>query len=280
MITMNRRNFITGLAATTVATRFASETKAALADSRPLGIQLYTLRNEMQEDFEGTLARVAELGFKEVEVFNLYGRTAKQVRAIHDRHGLVAPSTHTLIKPLKENLPALLDDCQTLGHRYLTVAFLMPNERKTLDDYRGHIETLQRASEECHKAGVQLAYHNHDFEFVPIDGQVPYDMLIANTTAEQLVLELDLYWISKAGHEPLAYLAKDPSRYPLVHVKDMAKSEAQEDTEVGSGVIDFKSIFASDAASGIQHLLVEQDTIKGDRWKSVETSLRGLRRAL
>ena len=234
-MTMNRRNFITALAATTVASRLTPHVSAATADAQPLGIQLYTLRSELQQDFEGTLARVAELGFKEIEHFSIAGHAAKEVRAMQDRHGLVAPSIHTLIKPLKDNLPALLDDCHTLGNRYLTVAFLLPNERKTLDHYRDHIETMENAAEECKKADVQLAYHNHDFEFIPIDGQVPYDMLMAHTTGEQVALELDLYWISKAGLDPLTYLAKDPARFPLVHVKDMADNAAQAFTEVGTG---------------------------------------------
>ena len=113
-----------------------------------------------------------------------------------------------------------------------------------------------------------------------LDGTVPYDILFNDTSASEVAFELDLYWVSKADVDPLSYLAKDPMRFPLVHVKDMANSDQQEFTEVGTGTIDFKTIFASPHSRGMRHLFVEQDTIKGDRWQSIKTSLAGLQNAL
>ncbi len=276
-MTFDRRRFLTSVLAGSALAALGSPVGARKA--RPLGLQLYTLRSELAKDFEGTLARVAELGFEEVELFNLFGHSATEVRAMLDRCGLVAPSTHTLMKPLRDHLSRLIDECHTLGHRYLVVAFLLPDER-SLDHYRRHLDVLRTAAPICRAAGLRLGYHNHDFEFTSVAGIVPYDLIMDSTTSEELVLELDLYWVSKAGVDPLSTVHRAPERFPMVHVKDMANTAEREFIEVGSGVIDFAKILRAPEARSIEHYYVEQDTIVGPIWKSVEKSLAGLRTAL
>lgn len=282
---LDRRHLLVSIAAGGAALGLPSSLRAGFAggpadSKRPLGLQLYTLRRELSEDYARTLNRVAELGFSEVELFNLGSHSAKEVRGMLDDAGLVAPSGHTLLQPIETKLDQLIDDAKTLGHEYLVLAFLLPNQRRSLDDYRRLVDTLQKSAAACRAAGLQLAYHNHDFEFVPIDGVVPFDLLFQGTTRDELVLELDLYWVSKAGHDPLEVLGKDPSRFPLVHVKDMDATEARGFTEVGTGAIDFEAILGDPRSAGVQHLYVEQDVIQGDAWESVSTSLQGLRAAL
>lgn len=254
--------------------------RGSAADDRPLGLQLYTLRRELAQDYEGTLHRVAELGFTEVELFNLGPHTASEVRAMLDGAGLKAPSGHTLLQPLVNDLDAAIGDAKVLGHRYLVLAYLLPNQRQSLDDYRRLVEVLEETAAACRQADLQLAYHNHDFEFVPMEGTIPFDLLRSGTSAEDLVFELDLYWATKAGQDPLTLLASDPKRFPLVHVKDMDDTEAQGFTEVGTGILDFAGILNDPSASGIRHFYVEQDVIRGDAWASVTQSLSGLRTAL
>ena len=284
-MTIDRRSLLLSLAAGGAALGLPGEvrglTRARPAEAdRPLGLQLYTLRRELAADYEGTLNRVAELGFREVELFSLGTHSAKEVRRMLDDAGLVAPSGHTLLQPIQDDLERLVEDAKTLGHRYLVLAFLLPNQRRSLDDYRRLVDVLKQAATVCAQADLGLTYHNHDFEFVPLEGTVPYDLLLEGTSSEELTLELDLYWTTKAGRDPLEILGTEPSRFPMVHVKDMDDSEARGFTEVGTGVIDFAGILQDPRASGIQHLYVEQDVIRGDAWQSVETSLGGLRRAL
>jgi sugar phosphate isomerase/epimerase len=224
-----------------------------------IGLQLYTLRNEMGKDLPGTLAQVAGIGYKEVEFAGYFNRPPQEIRALLDKHGLTAPSAHVPLNAVEKEMDKTIEAAKVVGHRYLVCPFLMPNDRRTIDDYKRHAATFNRAGEACKKAGIQFAYHNHDFEFMPLGGQMPFDVLLAATDAKLVQIELDLYWIVKAGQDPLAYFAKHPGRFPLVHVKDMADTPQKNFTEVGRGTIDFKKIFARAGQAGIKHYFVEQD---------------------
>jgi sugar phosphate isomerase/epimerase len=237
-----------------------------------IGLQLYTVRRELEKDFEGSLQRVAALGYKEVEFAGYYNRTPQRVKAILDKNGLTAPSAHTQLQGLRQNLDQLLDAAHTVGHRYLVLAYLNADERKTLDDYKGVIDTLNKAGETCQKAGVQLAYHNHDFEFVPAGGVVPYDLMLKETDPKLVKMELDLYWITKAGQSAAKYFAANPGRFALVHVKDMDNTPKKFFTEVGRGVIDFKQLLPQAKKAGVKHFFVEQDETPGSPFDSIKIS--------
>jgi sugar phosphate isomerase/epimerase len=237
-----------------------------------IGLQLYTVRRELEKDFEGALQRVAALGYKEVEFAGYYNRTPQQVKAILDKNNLTAPSAHTQLPGLRGSLDQLLEAAHTVGHRYLVLAYLNANERQSLDDYKGVIETLNKAGETCQKAGVQLAYHNHDFEFVPTGGVVPYDLMLKETDPKLVKMELDLYWITKAGQSPAKYFAANPGRFALVHVKDMDNTPKKFFTEVGRGVIDFKQLLPQAQRAGVKHFFVEQDETPGSPFDSIKIS--------
>jgi sugar phosphate isomerase/epimerase len=224
-----------------------------------IGLQLYTLRNEMAKDLPGTLAQVAAVGYKEVEFAGYFNRPAQEIRALLDKHGLSAPAAHVPLAAVEKGLDKAIEEAKVVGHRYLVCPYLDARDRKTIDDYRRHAATFNRAGEACKKAGIQFAYHNHDFEFVQLDGQMPFDVLLAATDPKLVQIELDLYWIVKAGQDPLAYFAKHPGRFPLVHVKDMAATPQKGFSEVGRGTIDFKKIFVRSKQAGIKHYFVEQD---------------------
>ena len=240
-----------------------------------IGLQLYTLRTQMAKDSSATLAKVAELGFREVEFAGYHDHSPAAVRRMLDANGLSAPAAHTLIGPLENDLDRLIDECLEIGHRYLVMAYLLPNQRE-LRLYDRHVDVLLRAGERCRAAGLRLAYHNHDFEFVAADGVVPFDLLLERVPAELMAMELDLYWIQKAGADPFAYFAKAPGRFELFHVKDMQRSTGGF-TEVGSGTVPFTEIYARAEQAGVRHSFVEQDIISGDPWVSLQKSIACLR---
>jgi len=243
-----------------------------------VGLQLYTVREQLAADFDGTLARVAALGFREVEFAGYHGRAAAQVRAALRRHRLLAPSAHVTTAELRGNLESVIEAARLVGHRYLVCGYVPAEERRSLDDYRRLVELLNRAGERTRRARIQLCYHNHDFEFEKLDGQTPYDLLLARTDARLVKAQLDLYWIAKAGRSPLDYFAKHPGRFPSLHVKDMDATPRRSFTEVGRGVIDFKNIFAAAARAGVKHYFVEQDETPGSPFDSVKISLDYLKR--
>jgi sugar phosphate isomerase/epimerase len=239
-----------------------------------LGVQLYTVRTLLATDFDGTMERVAKIGYKEVEFAGYYDRTPGALRRQLDSLGLAAPSAHVGLEDLGENWGRTLDAAETLGHDYLVVAWLDEKDRATLDALRGTIDKFNRAGEEALKRGIGFAYHNHDFEFTPIAGRLPYDILLAECDPEHVKFEMDLYWITKGGQDPVAYFEKYPGRFPMVHVKDMAAGPKMVD--VGKGQINWARIFSKHDDAGIQHFFVEHDE-PADPMASIAESYRYLR---
>jgi len=250
-----------------------------LAPSRKLdrvGLQLYTVRDRMAKDVDGTLAEVAAAGYREVEFAGYFGKSPQEIRAMLDRHGLDAPSGHISLTPAEQWRRAL-DGAHVVGHRYLVVAYIPAEARKTLDDWKRAAENFNRAAAEAKAAGVQFAYHNHDFEFAPVQGRLGYDVLLAETDPKLVQLEMDLYWITKGGQDPLAYFARYPGRFPMVHVKDSMGPPENKMADVGAGTIDFKKIFAQRDQAGIRHFFVEHDQ-PADALASIKASCDYLKR--
>ncbi|HEX9704091.1 MAG TPA: sugar phosphate isomerase/epimerase [Gemmatimonadales bacterium] len=270
---MDRRAFVQWCASGLAASRLPLPPRI---DKLPaIGLQLYTVRSLLQQDFEGTIARVAQIGYREVEFAGTFGRTARDVRALLDRHGLRAPATHVSKDALERESQRILDDSATIGHRFVCVAWVPQEERRTLDDWKRIAAAFNGIGERCRAAGFQFAYHNHDFEFEPLEGRIPYDVLLAETDRQLVQLELDLYWITKGGADPFAYFAREPGRFPLVHVKDSAGPPEHRMVDVGSGTIDFRRIFAQRQA-GIRHFFVEHDQ-PADPLASIRASFEHLK---
>jgi sugar phosphate isomerase/epimerase len=223
-----------------------------------IGIQLYTVRDQMKADFEGTLAHIAQIGYKEVEFAGYFDHTPADVKAILDRHGLAAPSTHIGLGEIDDWKKAL-DTAKAVGHEYVVVPWVPQEKRMTLDGWKNVASVFNRAAQMAKDAGLQFAYHNHDFEFPKMDGQVPYDVLLQSTDPKLVQLEIDLYWITKGGQDPLTYFARWPGRIPLVHVKDGGAAPEYKMADVGQGKIDWKRIFAKRDQAGIKHFFVEHD---------------------
>ena len=226
----------------------------------PIGVQLYSVRDEMQRDMSATLAQVARIGYKEVEFAGYFGRSPEEVRAMLAQYGLSSPSAHIPLDAMRADPAAVAASAKTIGHEYVVVPYLPEEARRTLADWHGIARTLNDLGGQMSRAGLKLAYHSHDFEFAPIEGTVPYDILVGETDPALVKLEIDLYWATKAGQDPVAWFARQPGRFPLVHVKDSRGAPNNEMAPVGSGTIDWKRIFAHRAEAGIQHYIVEHDT--------------------
>jgi sugar phosphate isomerase/epimerase len=265
---MDRRAFLgTVTAATLLGKRFglaAENHKIA-----KVGLQLYTVRDLMKTDFEGTLKKVAEVGYKEVEFAGYFDHSPKQVRETLDKLGLVSPSAHFGYEFLGDQWQGVLESGHTLGQQFIVCASVEESMRKSLDDWKRVAAAFNRAGEAAKKAGIQFAYHNHSFEFAPLDGKLPYDLLLQDTDANLVKMEMDLYWAVNAGVDPVAYFDKNPGRFPLVHVKGRAKDGSM--TEVAAdNSIDWKRLFADEKA-GIRHYFVENDHPK-DALQSIRAS--------
>ncbi len=222
------------------------------------GVQLYTLRTLLEDDFPGTLRQVAEIGYDEVEFAGLYERDPADIRTLLDEIGLRAPSGHVPLEAMQNDLDGTIEAAKTLGHEYLVVPYLTEDQRSSLDTYRALADTFNDLGARCQEAGLRFGYHNHDFEFETFGGEEPaYDVLLENTDPDLVSFELDLYWIAKAGRDPLDYFERYAGRFPLFHVKDMAEDGSLAD--VGSGTIDFARIFAQAEKAGLEHAFVEHD---------------------
>ena len=277
---MNRRSFLETMTVFGAGCMAPRAPRTAIPPDQPklerldrIGLQLYTIRGAMAKDFDGSLARVAEIGYREVEFAGYFGRSPQQVRAVLERLGLDAPAAHVPLEALRDDWERTLEAARTIGHRYLVVPWI-PAETRTSAGYRAVADLFNRAGEAARRAGLGFAYHNHDFEFVPVDGRLPYDLLLAETDPSLVKMELDLYWIGKGGRDPLDYFARHPGRFPMVHVKDA--DAAGRMVDVGRGRIDFGRIFARREQAGIRHFFVEHDD-PAEPFDSIRASYEHLR---
>lgn len=291
---MNRRTFLETSIAAGVLASLPARSFAATHDIKKVGVQLYTVRDDMKKDFTGTIAKVAAIGYKEVEFAGYFDHKPADVRAILDKDGLTAPSCHVSYDVVENKWPETIDAAKTVGHSYIVCPWVEEKLRKSPDGWKKVAEAFNKAGEASAKAGIQFGYHNHTFEFAPdpnLGGKLPYDYLLDNTDPKFVVMEMDLCWITVTGNDPVAYFKKYPGRFPLVHVKDVKEIpkvtpgkadeflntdfETNVMTAVGSGVIDWKRIFSYSDLAGIKHYFVEHDAPK-DAFASITASYKYL----
>lgn len=259
---MKRRTFLNGAAALATypwlsACGGGNEPMTTGSSLERIGVQLYTVRDRMAEDVPGTLEQIAGIGYDEVEFAGYFDHSPAEIRSMLDANGLVSPSSHVSLADIRNTPDQLLESARTIGNRYVVLAWLSPEDRGTLDAYRQHIELVAGFAEQCDQAGLQFCWHNHDFEFIELEGQVPMDMILGQTDPELVQVELDFYWTAVAGVDPLSYFERHPGRFPLCHVKDMAADGSIAD--VGDGTIDFARLFAASELAGLKHYFVERD---------------------
>jgi sugar phosphate isomerase/epimerase len=252
----------------------------------PIGLQLFTVRDQLQKDFDGTLKRVAAAGYQEVEMAGFYNRSAKQVLASLHAAGLRCPSAHYPMMELMTGLDEKISYAKELGLHYMICAFPWvadPSRFKsagsnpmaqvmalanglTLDDWKWNADQLNKIGAQTRKAGIQLGYHNHDVGFKKFNGVMGYDEILHRTDPKLVTLELDCGWMEVAGHNPAVYLRKYPTRYSMLHVKDelnlshpTTSLTGSSATELGRGKIDYRPIFEAAKHCDITHYFVEQE---------------------
>lgn len=242
---------------------------------KKIGVQLYTVRSEMEQDFEGTLRRIAALGYDEIEFAGLFNRDPKEVRDLVRKLGMKIVSSHINSERLNSDPASAIEETKSLGAQYMVLAWFPPEQRKTLEQWKTWVTLINRVGKMCKQKGIQFLYHNHNFEFEPVDGVEPFDLLLKTVDRRYVKFELDLYWLKLAGREPERLFLKYSKGFPLSHVKDMNKTE-QKMVDVGDGRINFADIFKQSKTSGMQHYFVEHDETKAP-FETLERSIKYLR---
>jgi sugar phosphate isomerase/epimerase len=262
-----------------------------------IGLQLYTLRSEIAKDTSATIAKVAEIGYSSVEVFGyadgkFFGHSPEDFIGIIKKNNLKTPSGHYMMldyfnKGDQDQLKKTVSDAATMGHDFFVIPYLTDPMHTSLDDYKKIAEKINKAAVEVKNAGMKLAYHNHNFEFKDWgEGKTGFEIFVKETDPLLVSFEMDMYWVTRAGLDPIKLIKENPQRIKLWHIKDMAeKKDAsfetggdQAFTEVGSGIINYKEIFKYKKESGMEYFFVEQDQIKMPAYESIAKSLEYIKK--
>ena len=288
---INRRKFLQNTGALALGSLTVANQTSAMSFFNtavapiPAGIQLYTVTSKIDADLDGTLKKIAEIGYKELESAftrkgGYYGLKPKEFAAKAKGYGMTwrahhcggapfkmpagaappvgadgKPMVFPPMKNLKDNFQEVVDECAEGGVNYL-VCSSTPID--TLDEVKKSMETLVKTGEACKKVGITFAFHNHVKEFEKVEGQLPYEMFLTQISTDILKMELDLAWVTKSGTDPLELFKKNPGRFPLWHVKDLSRI-TQRPVEVGAGYVDLKRVFADASTAGLKYFFVEQD---------------------
>ena len=300
---MQRRQFIgDSVKASASALLFSSEVFKALPLLEKIGIQFFSLPKMLDSDMSGALEMLSKIGYKEVELYGPYpfsspsaiehwnavtpslgfkgsgyfGHSANEMKKRLLENGLSVPSIHTDLDTLQTRMNKLGEAAQVLGNTYVVLPSIPADHRKTLDDYKKMAEAFNKIGESAKKEGVKFAYHNHGYGWKEIDGQIPLELIFANTDPSLVFFEMDIFWTTAAGADPVTLLGKYKNRYPLMHVKDMKqKMHFSGDggdskqwielfpymTTAGNGVLNVKSIITKAKENGVKHFIVEQDMV-------------------
>lgn len=225
-----------------------------------IGLALYTVRDLTSRDYERTLRQVAEIGYRDVDMY-IYDarREPAETRAMLDRAGLACPSARVATPTLYRGWDRFLDAANTLGARWITLANVSYEERLRLRDWQELADVLNTAGDAARRRGLSLCYHNHSFELESLQGRIPLDLLLSSTDPELLKLQMDVYWMTRGGRNPATEIRRLGSRVATLHLKDMDATPARGITSVGRGTIDFKAVLAAAADVKVAHSFVEED---------------------
>lgn len=248
----------------------------------PVGLQLYSVRNEMEKNFKGTLREVSEMGYDGVEFAGLFGKDPAEVRELLKKYSLVPVSAHVPLAEMTADTDKVINDYKTIGCKYIAVPYMEEQYRPGTPAFPDTIKTIKELGKKFREAGMTLLYHNHDFEFVKIDGKYGLDILYDSVPAGYLQTELDTCWVNVGGADPVEYIEKYSGRAPVVHLKDFVMKgkkkpeklyaligidDNEEQTEndsfsfkpIGYGVQDMPAIIKASEKAGAEWLIVEQD---------------------
>ena len=248
---------------------------ASLNFKKEIGIQLWTLKDLIQDDLNATLEAIGKMGYTSIETYgfdgNFFGIPSKEFQSLCSGFGLRVHSTHTNITD--KNAAFLAEKAATAGLEYLIMPSMMGRPENTIDDFKRTAHEMNLIGETCRQFNLSFGYHNHEFEFRPLEGTLPYNVLLSETNPDFVGFQLDTYWIVKAGYDPLLYFQKHPGRFSTWHIKDLGNDG--ESCIIGNGKIDFRALMAQAEKAGLNRIFVEQENFsEGSPLYCVEQSLR------
>ncbi|MFL5739546.1 MAG: sugar phosphate isomerase/epimerase family protein [Flavisolibacter sp.] len=269
-----RREFIklsaalgSGLLLTSVAGQLGCTASKLNSINSNFGLQLWTLRDDLPKDPKGVLTQVASFGYKQIEGFEgpqgiFWGMSNKDFKKLMDSLNMKIVSSHC---DINKDFDRKAAEAAEIGMDYLICPYLGP--QKKMDDFKKFADTFNQRGETCKKNGIRFAYHNHDYGFIPLEGQLPQDVLMQNTNKDLVDFEMDIYWVVTAGQDPIAWFNKYPDRFKLCHIKDRKKNAAPSERDVsvdlGTGSIDFPKILKAGTDKGLSYYIVEQEAYEG-----------------
>ncbi len=281
---INRRTFLTQAGLVSAGVLIKPDLLNAAISSNQIGIQLYSLRDQLPKDVKGVIAKVAKAGYKEVETFGFdkktgyWGLSSKEFSTLLKANGLSTPSGHYGLNEFfgsgkTDDLKAYIDVAHVTGQSYIVVPSLAEEFIKTAEDFKTVAEKMNKAAGICKSEGLKLGYHNHNFEWKPEGGTTFYQTLLKYTDPALVHMEMDVYWVVRAGQDPIEIFKNHPGRFFAVHVKDRDKTDTDKNTEIGKGSIDFKKILPKAKAAGVKHFIMEQENFTNiDPYKSITES--------
>jgi len=280
----SRRTFLQTAGALTAAACVGSRFSTADPPHVPVGLQLYSVREQLPKDFDGVLHQLASIGIKEVEAAGSFKKTAAEFRHSMDAAGLRCVSTHHALLELRPKLDQWIEYGHTLGLEYIICSWAGVHRNAaskgemTLDDWRYAADEFNKIGEKVKAAGMTFGYHNHFVEFGTEGGVVFYDELLKRADPRYVVFEMDCGWVVAGGHNPIDYLSKTPERFPLLHVKDLVKQPdgKYKNVVMGHGPIDYKPILQ--AATGLKHYFIEQEEFSGDPMSNLREDVEYMRK--
>jgi sugar phosphate isomerase/epimerase len=261
-MTTNRRDFIRTSSMLAAGSILLPSFTLAESKMKP-GLQVYSMRNQLKDDFEGTMEYIAKVGYKHIEGYGLGtdGKFLGKISASHYKKviadlGMELKATHCSYTSA-DKAGKMVDAAKETGMEYMIVPHTPNNVRKTADGWKEVAENYNKIGELCKEVGIKFGYHNHDFEFEELDGIIPQELLIESTDASLVHFEIDLFWATKGGYDPLKLLKKYPGRIPLFHVKDATPE--LEGCTIGEGIIDFKALFTAGRADAVEYYFIEDE---------------------
>jgi sugar phosphate isomerase/epimerase len=249
-----------------------------------VGLQLYSLRDQLPKDVKGGIEKVAAAGYKEVEPFGyskkngFWGLDAKAFSRLLKANGLTTPSAHFgmdqyFVEGKTDDLQTYIEAANITDMKYVIIPSINGEVLKSADQFKTVAEKMNKAAEMCKTAGLKLGYHNHNFEWKPVDGTTFYDVVLKETDPALVHMEMDIFWVVRAGQDPVKLFEAHPGRFALCHIKDRDKTNTDINTEIGKGSIDFKSILSHAKLAGLKHFIVEQENyINIDPFVSIKES--------
>jgi sugar phosphate isomerase/epimerase len=274
---MKRREFLSSTAMAVAGASLANTAWAALAKEKPIGLQLYTLRQVINKDVKGTIKQLTDWGYREFETYGynngmLFGMTSKEFNDYVKSLGAKVTSGHYGIDVVRGQWDKAVSDAKEAGQDFMCLPWIAEEDRTT-DGYKKIIDDTNKAGEVAKKAGIRMGYHNHAFEFEKVGDKTGFEVLLEGLDPKYVGMELDIYWVVRAGKDPIELMKKYKGRFEQWHVKDMDKAKPDNNADVGTGTIDWKAIFAQAKTSGMKHYYIEQESYPVDPMTSAKNSI-------